>query len=173
MNRLSTQSVTGEYNKTEMDTSMNSNDDSQVSDITEEDTCDVFEIHGEQPAVYKENCWPASPEEPKGFTFKGKSKMLTYAVEKSKATLKKGVENEVSGIKFKVLDLRKLGGATQVTLEMSDNEGRGNAIIDFWGPNKKKECTVLVKKSKEHEERFVKIAAREINRSSRMQTNVI
>ena len=64
--------------------------------------------------------------------------------------------------KFKVLDSRKQGGATQITIEVSDSEGRGNAIVDFWGPNKRKECTVLVKKTKEHEERFVKIVAKEI-----------
>ena len=30
-------------------------------------------------------------------------------------------------------------------------------------PNKKKECTILLKKSQEHEQRFVKLAAKEIN----------
>ena len=47
-------------------------------------------------------------------------------------------------------------------IELSDKDGRGNAIVDFWGPNKKKECTILIKKSKEHEERFVKILAKTI-----------
>ena len=141
---------------------MQSNSDSDSSDLIAEDNSDGFEMNEEQPLVYKENFWPAKPEEPKGFTFKGKSKMLTYAVEKAKATLKKGIENEANGKKFKILDQRKTGGATQITIEISDNEGRGNAIIDFWGPNKKKECTVLIKKSKEHGERFVKIAAKDI-----------
>ena len=88
--------------------------------------------------------------------------MMTYAVEKCKSTLKKSIEKEINETKFKVLDHKLHGGATQVTIEMSDKEGRGNAIADFWGPNKKKECTIMIKKSKEHEERFVKILAKNI-----------
>ena len=39
--------------------------------------------------VDKENFWPAPPEEPKGYTFKGKGKMMTYAMEKVKSSFKK------------------------------------------------------------------------------------
>ena len=27
-------------------------------------------------------------------------------------------------------------------------------MADFWGPNKRKECTILINKSKQHDERF-------------------
>ena len=122
-----------------------------------------MEIKEEQINVYKESFWPAKPEEPKGFTFKGKSKMMTYAMEKTRSYLKKGIEKEVNNkMKFKILDSRKVGGSTQVTVEISENENRGIGIVDFWGPNKKKECTVLVKKSKEYEDKYVKIVAKEI-----------
>ena len=115
--------------------------------------CDINETIKDH-REYKENLWPAPPEDPKGYTFKGKSKLLTFAVEKSKA--------EYNDIKFKVLDARKVGGANQITIEMADSDGRGNAIVDFWGPNKRKECTVMIKKSKDHEARFVKILAKSI-----------
>ena len=123
---------------------------------------DILEINDEEINVYKENSWPSLPEEPKGFTYKGKSKMMTCAMEKTKTVLKKGIEKEIDETKFKVLDHKMHGGAKQVTIEISDKEGRGNAIVDFWGPNKKKECTILIKKLKEHEERFVKILAKTI-----------
>ena len=137
------------------------NDDSDNESVaSNNENLDVK--NDDKQTVYKESSWPAKPETPKGFTFKGKSKMMTYAMEKTKATLKKGIEKEINYIKFKVLDAKTLGGATQVTVEMSDNEGRGNAIIDFWGPNKNKQCTILIKKSKEHDEKFVNILAKQI-----------
>ena len=44
---------------------------------------------------------------------------------------------------------------------MTDSDGRGISIADLWGPNKKKGCTILVKKSKEHDEKFVNILAKQ------------
>ena len=90
--------------------------------------------------VYKENFWP---------------------VKKVKNPLKKGVMKQLGKTEFKILDNKKIGGATQIEINVSDNEGRGSAIVDFCGPNKKKECTVLIKKSKDPE-RFVKIIAKKI-----------
>ena len=50
-----------------------------------------FDPNEETQTVYKENLWPAKPEVPKGYTYKGKSKMMTYAIDKIKSALKKGV----------------------------------------------------------------------------------
>ena len=88
--------------------------------------------------------------------------MMGYFTEKAKNALKKGSDNEIGNIKFKVLDSKKIGGSTQITVEVADNEGRGISIVDFWGPNKRKECTVMIKKTKDHEERYVKILAKQI-----------
>ena len=71
-------------------------------------------------------------------------------------------EREINNTKFTVLDNRPVGGATQVIIEISDKEGRGNGMVDFWGPNKRKECTVLIKKSKEHDERYVELVAKKV-----------
>ena len=83
-------------------------------------------------------------------------------MEKVKAEFKKGIEKDIGGVKFKVLDKKIVGGATQAIIEINDKEGRENAVTDFWGPNKTKGCTILIKKSKDHEERFVKILAKSI-----------
>ena len=134
-----------DLNKDKEDTDSASDDDSDIDIDEMTDTED-----GDQNKVYIENFWPAKPDKPKGFTFKGKHKLMTHAVKKSKSILKKkSQEKEINNTKFKVLDNRLVGGATQVVIEISDKEGRGNGIVDFWGPNKRKECTVLVKKSKE------------------------
>ena len=109
--------------------------------------------------IYKESFWPSKPEKPKGFTFKGKHNLMTFAVNKAKTLLKRKSNLKFGSTKFNINDNRIVGGATQVVVEIEDKEGRGNAIVDFWGPNKRKECTVLVKKSKEHDERFVEKVA--------------
>ena len=88
--------------------------------------------------------------------------MMTYAMNKIKTNLKKGVEKRINGIVFKILDAKVHGGATQITAEMTDSDGRGIAIADLWGPNKRKECTIMVKKSREYDEKFVNIFAKEI-----------
>ena len=136
--------------------------DDAVNEMNESGDSHILEIKDEEQSVYKENFWPAKPDEPKGFTYKGKGKMMTYVIEKTKVALKKGIEREIDETKFRVLDHKIHGIATQVTIEISDKEGRGNAFVDFWGPNKKKECTILIKKSREHQERFVKIVAKSI-----------
>ena len=110
---------------------------------------DIDEDLKDTQTVYKENCWPPNPETPKGYTFKGKSKMMTYSLGKIKQILKKGTEKEINSVKFIVLDVKLVGGATQTVIQMIDKDGRGNAIADLWGPNKRKECTILLKKSKE------------------------
>ena len=127
----------------------NERSDSDDSIIQEEDT----KKHNE----YKENVWPPPPEEPKGCTFKGKSKLMANAVGKCKGDLKKENECEYEGFKYNVLDVKKNGGATQIMIEISSGDGRGNAVVDFWGPNNRKECTVMVKKSGEHDAKYVKI----------------
>ena len=137
----------------------------EISDTVNEheDSSEEDEDEADEPqSVYKENSWPSKPGEPKGFTFKGKSKMMGYITGKIRTFLKKGSEYEIGNIKFKVLDSKKIGGSTQVTVEVTDNEGRGISVVDFWGPNKRKECTIMIKKTKDHEEKFVKTLAKQI-----------
>ena len=146
---------------------VDSDTDTDDSDNQEDDQDSTKDDHEdadiEKPAnIYKENFWPSKPEIPKGFTFKGKHKLMTFAVNKAKTLLKRKDNVEIGRTKFNIKDNRIVGGATQVVIEIVDKEGRGNAIVELWGPNKRKECTVLVKKSKEHDERFVEIVAKAV-----------
>ena len=62
------------------------------------------EVEDRYHREYNVNIWPTPPDEPKGYTFKGKTKLMAFAMEKTKVTLKKGSEKEFDGLKFKVLD---------------------------------------------------------------------
>ena len=112
--------------------------------------------------TYRESFWPAKPDTPKGFTYKGKSKLMSHIMEKIKSVLKKGTTKEIGDIKIDVLDAKPLGGALQVTVAMTNKKERGIALVDFWGPNKRKECTIMIKKSKDYDELFVNILAKQV-----------
>ena len=102
------------------DTDISETTEDEEEDLTgtiESPKCEIEEDESPSSKDYKENVWPASPEEPKGNTLKGKTKSLAFAIDKTKSTLKKGIERELNGIKFKVLDVRKVGGATQKQLK--------------------------------------------------------
>ena len=60
-----------------------SDTDTEDSESQDEDE-DIRKKH-----IYQENYWPSKPEKPKGFTFKGKHKLMTFAVNKSKILLKR------------------------------------------------------------------------------------
>ena len=137
----------------------NTSDDESVASSIE----DIEDNNKEETQVfYKESFWPAKPDTPKGFTFKGRNKMMAFAMEKIKNTFKTRMEKEINVTKFKILDSKLHGGATQIIVEIISKAERGIAIAEFWGPNKRKECTILIKKSKEHDEKFVSILAKKI-----------
>ena len=119
---------------------VDSDTDTDDSDNQEDDQDSTKDDHEdadiEKPAnIYKENFWPSKPEVPKGFTFKGKHKLMTFAVSKAKTLLKRKDNVEIGRTKFNIKDNRIVGGATQVVIEIVDKEGRGNAIVELWGPN--------------------------------------
>ena len=73
---------------------------------------------------------------------------MSHIMEKIKSVLKKGRTKEIGDKKIDVLDAKPLGGALQVTIKMTNKKERGIALIDLWGPNKRKECTIMIKKIK-------------------------
>ena len=52
--------------------------------------------------VYDENCWPK--ENPTGYSFKGKKRVFIKVVENFKVLMKKGNEQILCSLSFKVLD---------------------------------------------------------------------
>ena len=122
---------------------------------------------------YKEKEWPT------GYTFKSKSKQFAAIMNHLTNTLKSRKVQEINGIKFRTLNCESVGGVTEIEIEVIDNlftetddpeekpkKVKGNAKVKIWSPNaknpKKKDCTIMVDKIREHDKKFVKLIARKV-----------
>ena len=126
--------------------------DEAEATFVDDDTCDVID-----DMVYNENSWPK--EDPSGFSFKGKKKLFAKAVENIKLLMKKGNQKIVESIAFKVLDCRKMNHGNEYDVEVSKDTERGIAVLKIFGPNGKKEHTIMINKSKKHDVKFVELLA--------------
>ena len=94
-------------------------DESNTSDDDKSVPSSIEDSNKEETQVfYKESFWPAKPDTPKGFTFKGRNKMMAFAMKKIKNTLKTRMEKEINVTKFKILDSKLHGGATKIIVEI-------------------------------------------------------
>ena len=111
--------------------------------------------HGE----YELKVHPKDSKSPTILTFKGKTSTFVKAVMKMKEVFRKGATNEINKVKAKVLDV-SVKSATEITLEVNDEKGRGNVMVEIFGPNvKNNQVSVVIKKLKSNDERFVSVAA--------------
>ena len=86
-------------------------------------------------------------------------KSFIDASQNAKNILKRGASKDIDGLEVKVLDV-KIKGSVEVTMEVKDINGRGNGIIEFYNLKKKStQCSIVIKKSKDYGERYVKIVA--------------
>ena len=65
-------------------------------------------------------------------------------------------------MQFRVLDSRKGQHGIEVDIEISKDKERGIAVLKIFGPNSKKECTLMITKSKKYEAMYVRLLAVEI-----------
>ena len=122
------------------------------------------EAGNESISVFKEKTWGNEDEGEyitDGYSLRGK-RAFNKALEGLRKMMKKGVTAEVNGIEFKVLDTRKNGGGLDVEIELADKNSRGIAVLQLFGPNKKKENVVMVRKSKGSDAKYVTILANQI-----------
>ena len=96
--------------------------------------------------VYKENPYFNSNKEPFGITLKGKTKEYVSAHENFKALIITGKVITTPLGKFKVLDAAPKQGMINATIEVMDEEEKGNAEIKVYNPslNKKKGATIEI-----------------------------
>ena len=125
----------------------------------------------EEPTEYDESTWGKKVDGQfviDGYKFKGRE-----AFRKSKEYLEnllvRGAKGEINGSKYKALDSRLKGIEREVDLQIVENsktgiENRGAAIVKLYGPNKRKENSVTVTKSKKSDVKFVTIIAQKIIR---------
>ena len=97
-----------------------------------------------------------------GYTFKGK-KRLKKAKEGLSELLVKGLQSEVNGTKFKVLDTQVKGSGLEIDVKIEGKSERGIGILKLYGPNKKsKEYTIMVNKHRDSDVKFVTLLAERI-----------
>ena len=80
-----------------------------MNDENEVFSCnDDSDIIDETIKEFEEHCWPEPPEEPSGFTFKGRKRSFIKCTENLKIKFKKGFQNTINDVSFKVLDVRNI-----------------------------------------------------------------
>ena len=82
----------------------------------------------EPPCEYKEKIWgkeDGNEYVTEGYTFRGKARIFSKAWEGLKILMKKGVQNEIGTVKYKALDVRKMGAGIVADVELVENGNRG------------------------------------------------
>ena len=49
-------------------------------------------------------------------------------------------------INFRVMDVRKIPHGIEIDIELSKDKDKGFAVLKTFGPNARKECTILINK---------------------------
>ena len=98
-------------------------------------------------------------EEPTSVLFKGKKVVFVKSVETLKALLKKGEGSSVNGVSFKVMDVRMMAHGIEYDILSAKDKDKGISVLKIYGPKTKKGCTVMICKSREHDNKFVSILA--------------
>ena len=98
-----------------------------------------------------------------GYKFRGREP-FKRAKEGLQNLMVRGSQGEVGGLEYKVLDTRDKGVEREIDVQVSENakkgvDNRGVAVLKLYGPNKRKENSVLVTKYKESDIKFVSILA--------------
>ena len=98
-------------------------------------------------------------EEPTSVRFKGKKVVFVKSVETLKALLKKGEGSCVNNVSFNVLDVRTMAHGIEYDILSVRDKDKGISVLKIYGPKNKKGCTVMICKSREHDNKFVSILA--------------
>ena len=101
-----------------------------------------------------------------GYKFRGREP-FKRAKEGLQNMMIRGSQGEVGGLEYKVLDTRDKGVEREIDVQVSENakkgvDNRGVAVLKLYGPNKRKENSVLVTKYKESDIKFVSILAEKV-----------
>ena len=75
----------------------------------------------------------------------------------------RGAQFKVGNIEIIILDARNKGIEVEVDIQLNEKDKeRGNAIVKLYGPNKRKENTVTITKSKQSDIKFVTLLAQKV-----------
>ena len=123
---------------------------------------DVNDVQGdlEHRVEYDQHSWPFI--DPTGFSFKGQKPSFQKAVESLKDILQRGTKKVVNDITFTVLDARQKGRGIEFEVEIIKGKERGMAGLKIFGPNARKECTVMINKVKKQDVKFAEMLAADV-----------
>ena len=96
-------------------------------------------VEVDTPEGYKEKKWGKKEGGEyivDGYTFKGKN-VLKKPKEGLSDFLTKGLQSEVNGIKFNVLDTKLKGSGLEIDVRIVEKLESGKGILKLYGPNKK------------------------------------
>ena len=129
-----------------------------IKDITKDDDDFITE--------YKEETWGKNFEGEHitdGYKFRGKQAFRKAREELGKLMVR-GAQFDVGNWKLKILDARNKGIELEVDIRISesDKDNGGVAIVKLYGPNKRKENTVTVTKSKQSDIKYVTLMAEKV-----------
>ena len=131
-------------------------------DFNEEDEIDIIDDE-DKPKEYEKRVWGENGD---GYSYLGKQKPFTQAVEGLKDILKMDSKNELSytlgSTRFTVLKSRKIPYGNESTIEVEKGDEKGNAVLKFFGPNTKKEYKITISKSKGGSNEHVQIASESV-----------
>ena len=111
-----------------------------LSDESEESDGDSFTDNTNSQVIYKEHEWGNEEmisEPPIGKNFKSKNEMFAVAAIKLKKLYRKNSIKTIGENTIHVSDVERKGTATEATVELEDETGKGKVLLTFWGPNKK------------------------------------
>ena len=125
----------------------------------EADTSSDSEVEDTSSDKYERKTWgkDESNKRPASDQFKGTNKDFVNAVDKLKATFRKGSYHQNDDISVWIKDVEKKGAAIIATVEVTKKKEKGTVVLNYWGPNKAKEYTVQVNNKKGNDKKFVEI----------------
>ena len=109
---------------------------------------------------YFEKSWP--DKDPTGYLYKGKKRSFVNAVDTLKTFMKKGNRRTSENVNIRIIDSREIPNGIEREVEVVKDKEKGNAVVKFYGPNKKKGCTIIVNKTKNHDVKFALSLANEV-----------
>ena len=68
--------------------------------------------------------------------------------------MKKGNKRTSDNSDIRVIDASNIPNGIERLVEVVKHNEKGNVVVKFYGPNKKRGCTVMVTKTKDHAVQF-------------------
>ena len=129
--------------------------------FSDDDDGDVIsEEEDRKENLFSVKYWPVKA--PVGCTLKSKSEGFKEAVVKLEKLFEKGKRFVLGNIKVSTLDKRINQYDTEVEIDVATKDSKGVVTLKLFPGGKKRECTVMINKTKNHDGKFVHIISEQV-----------